>query len=108
MLKLVKHDEMYATSDWFVKSIALYHEEGLMKGVRIGRLEINPFAYNPMSGELKVLDDLDVEVRFLQSNHAKTEKSKSCSILLPSAGYFLSSLFNFMNLNQVLGMFFIL
>jgi len=46
---------MYATNEWFVSPIALYHEEGLMRGVRIGPLEINLFAYNPVSGELNVL-----------------------------------------------------
>ena len=62
--------------NWFANPVAQYHEEGLMRGVRIGRLEINPFAYNPMSGELKVIDNLEVEVRFLQSNHAKTDQLK--------------------------------
>ena len=49
---------MYATNDRFANPIALYHEEGLMRGVRIGQLEINPFAYNPRSGELRFFDNL--------------------------------------------------
>jgi len=40
----------YASNQWFSNPVARVHEEGIMRGVRLGRLEISPFAYNPVTG----------------------------------------------------------
>ena len=76
-LTFAKNETVYATNDWFSNPVALYHDEGIMRGVRIGRLEINPFAYNPVTGELKIFDNLEIEVKFLNSDHKKTKMLKN-------------------------------
>ena len=75
-LKFVKNEKVYATNDWFSNPLARFHDIGIMRGVRIGRLEINPFSYNPVSGELKIFDNLEIEVKFVNSDFEKTTKNK--------------------------------
>ncbi|MCL2246358.1 MAG: C25 family cysteine peptidase, partial [Lentimicrobiaceae bacterium] len=73
---LQKNITAYETDKWFSNPLARFHEEGIMRGVRFGRLEISPFAYNPVAGELKVYNNLKVEVKFLKSDFARTESVK--------------------------------
>jgi len=37
---------------------------GTMRGVQVARLEVNPVAYNPVTGMLRIFNDIDVEVDF--------------------------------------------
>ena len=73
---LKKNTPVYESNQWFSNPLVRYHEEGIMRGVRLGRLEISPFAYNPVSGELKVYNNLKVEVKFTKGDYSKTENVK--------------------------------
>ena len=75
-LPYVKNDLVYEKDAWFSNPIARIHESGTMRGVRIGRLEINPLAYNPVTGELKIYNDLKIEVSFKNANISKTDNNK--------------------------------
>ncbi|MDD2563658.1 MAG: C25 family cysteine peptidase [Salinivirgaceae bacterium] len=72
----VKNELVYEQDAWFSNPIARIHESGTMRGVRIGRLEINPLAYNPVTGELKIYNDLKIEVSFKNANISKTDNYK--------------------------------
>ncbi|MDD3051521.1 MAG: C25 family cysteine peptidase, partial [Candidatus Cloacimonetes bacterium] len=49
---------------------------GVMRGVRIARLTVAPVSYNPSAGELKVLNDIEVEVAFRNVNLAEQQRIK--------------------------------
>lgn len=49
---------------------------GVMRGVRIGRLQVNPVRYNPATDEIAVYNNIEVKVSFTNSNVAKTKQLK--------------------------------
>ena len=93
-LVLKKNETVYKTNRWFSNPLARFHEEGVMRGVRFGRLEISPFVYNPVSGELKLYNNLKVEVKFTQSDFTKTEKVKK-QYYSPAFNSLFSGLLNY-------------
>ncbi len=76
-VKYVKNDELYATNAWFANPMVKYHEVGVMRGVRIGRLEINPLAYNPVTGQIRIFNNMKIVVTFSNANHTKTLEQKA-------------------------------
>ncbi|MBN2681502.1 MAG: choice-of-anchor J domain-containing protein [Bacteroidales bacterium] len=51
--------------------------EGIMRGTRIGRIEICPFSYNPVENILIVYHNIEFEVRFINADHSLTDAMKS-------------------------------
>ena len=49
---------------------------GMMRGVRIGRLNIAPFQYNPVTGILRIYEDIEVEISFTNGDIAGTISKK--------------------------------
>ncbi len=90
----VKNDRVYATNAWFSNPMVQYHEVGVMRGVRIGRIEINPLAYNPVTGELKIFNDMKIEVSFQNANFSKTDAQKA-RLSSPAFNGVLSGLLNY-------------
>lgn len=54
---------------------------GIMRGIRIGRLNIAPIQYNPVKNKIKVFNNIEVEVHFIGADIVKTEllKKSKCS-----------------------------
>jgi len=50
---------------------------GVMRGMRIARLEIAPVQYNPAQGTIKVFNDIDVEIRYTGADQALTSHIKA-------------------------------
>ncbi len=50
---------------------------GFMRGVRLARLEISPVQYNPVTGMVKILTDLDAEIIFTGADIAATQQLKA-------------------------------
>jgi hypothetical protein len=49
---------------------------GNMRGVNIGRLDINPVQYNPVTGMIRVYENLEIEIVFENADMAASELSK--------------------------------
>ncbi|HML84146.1 MAG TPA: C25 family peptidase propeptide domain-containing protein, partial [Bacteroidales bacterium] len=56
--------ELYAKDAFLFDDIATVEEVGIMRGVRMANLTIYPVQYNPVSGILRIYDDLDISVNF--------------------------------------------
>jgi len=54
---------------------------GIMRGTRLARLNIAPVIYNPVTNTIKIYNNIDVEINFVNANIAKTLslKKKTCS-----------------------------
>jgi hypothetical protein len=65
---------VYQTNRYIGKEPVTVEEIGTMRGIRLGRLEISPFRYNPAKNELKVISDLDFEVVFEGAHSTSTGK----------------------------------
>jgi len=50
---------------------------GYMRGVRIARIDISPFEYNPVTHTIKVYQNIDVKIKFQNANPAETNELKS-------------------------------
>jgi len=84
------NDAVYNTNAFFKQGeIAVYEESGQMRDKRLGRIEIRPFQYNPVSNQLKVLNNLKIKFEFVGANIPKTEalqrKYGSIHSALPSS-----------------------
>jgi len=76
-ISFAKDDAIYQTNAYFNTDIARYYESGQMRATRLGRLEINPIQYNPVENTLRVLNNLEIEVRFVNSDHTATKAIKT-------------------------------
>ena len=68
--------ETYNTDEYFNTKIAVYEESGMLRATRMGRLEISPIQYNPVKNQLRVLNNLVVEINFVGANISKTRALK--------------------------------
>ena len=70
---------VYNASAYQTRSLATAPEatievQGIMRGIRIGSLVINPVSYNPASNTLRVFNNIEVEVSFDGADRAETER----------------------------------
>ena len=66
--------DAYSKDDFIQKPLASYQELGIKRDVRLGRIQINPIAYNPVKGQIKVYYNIKVRVEFLHPDLALTRK----------------------------------
>jgi len=76
-VSLSKNDVVYQTNAYFNTEIARYFESGQMRETRLGRIEISPIQYNPVENTLRILNDLEVEIRFVNADHTGTKAIKA-------------------------------
>ncbi len=92
------NEAVYKTNAFYApEKIAMYEECGQMRATRLGRIQINPFAYNPVKNELKVYTNIKIEIVFKNSDWAKTSNLKNKY----ASPYFNSSfVFNNLGIDQ--------
>lgn len=62
-------------SNRFINNVtAVYEEAGQMRNTRLGRVELRPVQYNPVTNTLRILNNLQVEVLFEGGSREVTEK----------------------------------
>ncbi|MFP4620241.1 MAG: C25 family cysteine peptidase [Bacteroidales bacterium] len=70
--KFFYNERVYQTNRFWGREPVKVKELGTMRGVRLGRLEISPFQYNPVSNQLKVIKDLEFEIDFIGGETSKS------------------------------------
>jgi PKD repeat protein len=73
----VMDQDYYNTDTYETTPLVIGEIDGIMRGVRIGRIEIRPYHYNPVENTLIVYNNLDFEVRFVGADIATTEEMKA-------------------------------
>ncbi|OFY35734.1 MAG: hypothetical protein A2W91_15700 [Bacteroidetes bacterium GWF2_38_335] len=76
-IEFVYNESVYKLNDFNKRPMAEVIELGTMRGVKLGRLEIAPFRYNPVTNELKVYNNIQIEVVFENANLSKTNEIKN-------------------------------
>ncbi|PLX22841.1 MAG: hypothetical protein C0599_05515, partial [Salinivirgaceae bacterium] len=71
------NEKVYQTDAFYANELVSFEESGIMRGTRLGRIEMNPFQYNPVKNQLKVYTELTVEVTFDGADMGKTEHMKN-------------------------------
>jgi len=75
-LPFIIDDEIYKTDNWYGQELVRVIDLGVMRGIRMARLEVAPFMYNPVNGELRITTAFNCEVRFEGAQPAQTESEK--------------------------------
>ncbi len=72
----VKNETIYSTDKYSNSQVATFENVGQLRATRLGRIEINPIQYNPVQNSLRVLNNLVIEVNFINADLSKTEALK--------------------------------
>ena len=67
----------YATNSFYGMPLAQSEKVGMLRNINIGRLSVSPFEYNPVTGQLRVCTQLDVEITFVNPNIPRTMEMKT-------------------------------
>jgi PKD repeat protein len=71
------NEEVYNNDEFFGQEPVKVVDLGVIRGVRIARLEIAPFQYNPVTGELNVFNDIDCNINFKGADIQRTNAEKA-------------------------------
>ena len=58
------NEKVYSTDEFYANELISVERLGIMRGRTIARIKISPFAYNPLTHFLKVIDDLEFKVEY--------------------------------------------
>nr|MBC8146896.1 hypothetical protein [Bacteroidota bacterium] len=67
---------IYSTNGFYSKDLVSVDKLGIMRGVNLGRLNISPVQYNPVTNTIKVYNDVSFKIHFVNANIAKTNEMK--------------------------------
>jgi hypothetical protein len=68
---------IYNQDEFWKEEMVVVEVLGYMRGVRIARVDISPFEYNPVTHTIKVYQNIDVNITFKNANLAETNELKS-------------------------------
>lgn len=90
-------EAIYAKDMFYFEKLASVEVLGMMRGLRIARLDISPVQYNPVTHTLRVYDNIEVEVTFEGADIQLTIEEK----LKNSGPYYKSLGMHFINYKAV-------
>jgi hypothetical protein len=67
---------IYNKNEFYQFDLVQVNKIGIMRGVQLARLEIAPIQYNPVQQIIRVIDKLEVEIRFIQADVIATKEKK--------------------------------
>ena len=74
---LVINTKTYSKNGYLNHPLASIEDIGIMRGVRMARLNISPVQYNPTTNTIKVYSDIETEVVFVNGDIAATKAEKN-------------------------------
>ena len=66
------YPQIYQQNEFLGKEIVTVEPLGVLRGVQMARLTIAPFKYNPVTNELMVFNNLEVQVEFGDADYEET------------------------------------
>ncbi|MFA6923623.1 MAG: C25 family cysteine peptidase [Bacteroidales bacterium] len=66
--------DVYRKNEFIKNDLVKIIPLGIMRGVRIARLEISPVIYNPVQNIIKVYENIEVKINFINTDIPKTNK----------------------------------
>ncbi len=69
--------EAYAVDAFNTDQLAVIEEVGMMRAIRLGRLNIQPVQYNPVQGVLRIYTHLELKVVFENADYQATQDLKT-------------------------------
>ncbi|MCK9424079.1 MAG: C25 family cysteine peptidase [Bacteroidales bacterium] len=68
---------LYRQNEFYKNQLVTVTPVGIMRGVRLARLEISPVEYNPVTKKIRVYDNVEVEIDFKNANISSTMNMKN-------------------------------
>lgn len=75
-VEFILNQEMYAQDDFLGQELVHVTDLGIVRGVRMARVEIAPVRYNPVKNKLQVYTSIDVKINFKDANVSATLSEK--------------------------------
>ena len=69
----IYNESAYQTRGFRSEPLVRVSVDGIMRGVQIGRLSIEPVSYDPVNNKIRVFNNIEVEVSFDGANASATE-----------------------------------
>jgi len=76
-LDFIFDSRIYSTNNFFGFEPVKVIDLGILRGVRLVRLEISPFRYNPVTEEMEIIYELKAEIHFKNADFTRTESEKT-------------------------------
>ncbi len=76
-IEFQQNKDVYASNGYSSRNLVDVIPVGIMRGVRVVRLEISPVSYNPVDGKLKIYENIEVRVKYIHANIQETEDLKA-------------------------------
>lgn len=75
-VEFIYNQATYQIDDYFGQELIKVVDLGIMRGVRLARVEIAPVLYNPVQNKIKVFDNINVKINFKGGNVQATIQEK--------------------------------
>jgi len=70
------NENIYQLDEYINTKIAVYTESGQLRATRLGTVVVNPIQYNPVKNTLRILNNLVIEVAFVNADFEATKALK--------------------------------
>ncbi len=94
-MPFVVNQEIYNANKSFKYEPVTVEEIGILRGMRLFAVNFYPVEYNPVSGELRVINSADVEIQFINGDIFATEELKAKTRSFMFEGIYSQNIFNY-------------
>ena len=94
-MPFLMNQEIYNADKAFKYEPVTVNEIGILRGMRLFEVNFYPVEYNPVSGEIRVINSADVEIQFHNGDIFATEELKAKTRSFMFDGIYSKSIFNY-------------
>lgn len=94
-LPFIIDENTYATNKEFEHETIAVNEIGILRGMRLFEVNYYPISYNPVSGEIKVINQANIRVDFINGDNMATEELRAKTRSFMFEGIYSKSVFNY-------------
>jgi hypothetical protein len=76
-VEFIQNKQIYQTNAFYALPLARFEEVGIMRNINLGELYVSQVQYNPVTHEVKIFKEFDVEILFNQVELVKTQALKN-------------------------------
>lgn len=70
------NNELYSSNQYYKNTLVEVEKLGILRGANIGRIEVSPISYNPVTNTIRVITDIEFTVTFENADIALTQELK--------------------------------
>ncbi|MBC8527571.1 MAG: hypothetical protein H8D22_12085, partial [Candidatus Cloacimonetes bacterium] len=93
--QFAKDDEFYLSDEFFPSKIAEIGTPGIMRDFRVVSITVNPFQYNPGTKELRIIKDIELDIRYERDGNAENIKTRHSKISRSFESLYRSAIINY-------------